>query len=490
MKKTICYLLAMVLFAQPIVSTYVSAQDNSDVIQHLIDTSDEIMETTVFAEYYQYDNDGRISIRTVLTDNCKKQYSYSYTDTTFTETVEELGVPTFSPTNASISLMDSSNPDSLINSPELIKRINSYKDAWNFADQSTDLSDTEKAAIKDEAHIQAQIARADYCVINPTSKFAYSFLPDGRLNTGTAFRRAITPDMENEFSLDVMALQRTLIVYGYLDEDLASNEYGYYNTQTQNAVKSYANDKTNTSTNSATKLIIGKLFNLADEAQRLKRSSESLSNIGKYKLQHDLVCLALAAQVQTSGTVYREGYLYNAGVNDTGGRFDVVCNTGTLKYVWEVKSDSIRYGHSPRSYNQLNSYITASNYQINRDKYPEYCPMIAGFDIQDRILPWSQTYSLAYTSHPIFGPYRKGMVFYRPIKNQREVYAPDTVTEGAPSDEKSKEYTRIPNFDPVPVRNGILASEIDLKSVIIVGGTLILVGGALLAGQYWVLLLA
>ena len=82
------------------------------------------------------------------------------------------------------------------------------------------------------------------------------------------------------------------------------------------------------------------------------------------------------------------------------------------------------------------------------------------------------------------------MVFYRPIKKQREVYAPDTVTEGAPSDEKSKEYTRIPNFDPVPVRNGILASEIDLKSVIIVGGTLILVGGALLAGQYWVLLLA
>ena len=141
------------LFAQPVVSTYVSAQDNTDVIQHLLDTSDEIMETTVFAEYYQYDNDGRISTRTVLADNCKKQYSYSYTDTTFTETVEELEVPTFSPTDANISLMDSSNPDSFINSPELIKRINSYKDAWNFADQSTDLSDSEKAAIKDEAHI-------------------------------------------------------------------------------------------------------------------------------------------------------------------------------------------------------------------------------------------------------------------------------------------------------------------------------------------------
>lgn len=490
MKKTICYLLAMVLFAQPIVSTYVSAQDNNDVIQHLIDTSDEIMETTVFAEYYQYDNDGRISTRTVLTDNCKKQYSYSYTDTNFTETVEELEIPTFSPTDANISLMDSSNPDSFINSPELIKRINSYKDAWNFADQSTDLSDSEKAAIKDEAHIQAQIARADYCVIDPTSKFAYSFLPDGRLNTGTAFRRAITPDMENEFSLDVMALQRTLIVYGYLDEDLASNEYGYYNTQTQNAVKSYANDKTNTSTNSATKLIIGKLFNLADEAQRLKRSLENLSNIGKYKFQHDLVCLALAVQVQPWGDVYREGYLYYAGVYGTGGRFDVACNTGAAKYVWEVKSDSKKYGHTQKSYAQLNSYLKASDYPINKDKYPEYCPLIAGFDIQDRILPWSQTYNLIYSSHPVLGPYKEGMVFYRTTKNEKEVYVPDVVVEGVPADEKSKEYTRVPDLDPVPIRNGILTSEINLKSVIIISGIIILVGGALLAGQYWVLLVA
>lgn len=484
MKRLLCYLMSIVFLAQLSTNILVYAQNDSDVRQHLVETSEDIAGQSMFAEFFQYDEYGRICGRTVVTEDGKKQYTYEYIDDTFIETVAEVEMENIQPLEA--VLMSSSDPDSLINSPELIKRINSYKDVWNFANQSTDLSDSEKEAIKNEAHLQAQIARADYCVVNPTSKFAYSFLPDGRLETGTAFRRAITPDMENTFSLDVMALQRTLIIYGYLnEEDMSSSDYGYYNTQTQEAVKLYTDEKMSNPSSSITKGVIGKLFNISDEAQRLKRSLDNLSNIGRYRLQHDLVCLALAAQVQTSGTVYREGYLYEAGVNGNGGRFDVACDTGVVKYVWEVKPDT-KYGYSNKSFRQLDSYINASKLEINKLTYPEYCPLVAGFDIQDRVLPWSSTYNIAYTSHPISGPQVQGMVFYRPLKKLKEVYQYEDEKEKVTVTEKSKEYVKVTAPEPIPLRNGLVASEVNLKSVLYVGGTLILIGIAIYTGQYWI----
>lgn len=492
MKKLICYILCL-SFIFSSFSTLIVNADNSDVDKlirdHIINSPSEIEYDDFYAEKLLYDENGNITGRIVTTSNEKKKYTYEYnSDGTFTEHIESLEPDITIQDIGSASLFSADDPDLLITTPELISQIQGYKAVWEQADKSSDLSEAEKTAIKTEVHIQAQLARADYCVMYPDSSFAKAFMPDGRMNSPiNAFRRTIDPTMENEYATDVMVLQRLLLLYGYLDEgDISSTDYGYYTKTTQDAVKEYTKKELNSPTDIVGKNVIGKLFNASNEWQTSKRTYDNLRGIGLFNAKHNLVCWSLAFQLQTTGTVYREGYLHGAGVNGAGGRFDVAFNTGTIKYVWEVKPDT-PYGHSIRSINQLQSYIIHSNDDINKLEHPEYCPLIAGFDIAEKTIAWNTTENIQYSSFPQRGAYQRGMVFYRTSKNGKTVLVPDKVEEKATEKvkEREKEYGKITLPAPEPVRNGLVANNVDYTGLFVVGGICVIL--ILASGQYWAL---
>lgn len=494
MKKIICYVLC-VSFILPVLSSLWVYADNTQVDmsvrQHILNLPSETTVSGYYSEKMIYDDNNNIIGRIVTTPTEKLKYTYTYnSDGTFVETTESLENE-FSTSlyNNETTLFADDDPDRLITSPELISQIKEYQAAWEQADKSSDMSQQEKKLIKDEVHIQAQLARADYCIMYPNSDFAKSFLPDGRMNAPiNAFRRVIDSTIKNDYSTDVMVLQRLLFLYGYLDEgDILSSEYGYYNEATQDAVKEYTKKELNYETTVVNKAVIAKLFSSSNEWQTSKRNYENLRGIGLFNAKHNFVCLSLALQLQSSGTVYREGFLYGAGVNHTGGRFDVACNTGLTKYVWEVKPDTA-YGHSQRSLAQLLSYIRASKDQINISKHPEYCPLTAGFDIRERVLPWSKTESIYYSSDPTHNILQKGMVFYRTLKKDKPILVPDEIEEFATDKEHDKEYSKITFPEPEPVREGLIANNVNYTTLMVVGGLCIIV--AVFAGQYWAVLFA
>ena len=110
------------------------------------------------------------------------------------------------------------NYDEKMSDSAVLSRIENAQRVWN-----------ELPDMRNLAHIDADVARADYCAVYPKSSFAKAFLESGSLSNGTNFRRTlkyITPQM---YGMDIMSVQRALMAYGYLDAtDVKDEEYGYY----------------------------------------------------------------------------------------------------------------------------------------------------------------------------------------------------------------------------------------------------------------------
>ena len=104
------------------------------------------------------------------------------------------------------------------------------------------------------------------------------------------------------------------------------------------------------------------------------------------------------------------------------------------------------------------------------------------------MLPWSKTESIYYSSDPTHNILQKGMVFYRTLKKDKPILVPDEIEEFATDKEHDKEYSKITFPEPEPVREGLIANNVNYTTLMVVGGLCIIV--AVFAGQYRAVLFA
>lgn len=489
-KKILSAVLLISLLLNLAVPCFASNEDNADkinllIIDHIVNEFENLDENSTYTEYFVYDNQQHIVGRRKLIGNEEHIYTYIYNDNgTFEEKIEirqnETNISenivteeilmednVFNDefeTQGDIEVFASSDYDSKIKNSDLKKRIEQCQKIWNDANNSTTLTAAQKKVAKDEAHMQADIARADYCLVYPSSSFAYAFLPNGSLNTGTAFRRTISPDMANEFAFDVIAIQRALVAYGYIDSaEIPIDEYGYYGPTTQAAVREYQDATLGFNTGNVSKQTIAKMFNQNNKTQKEQSTFAMLSNINTFKGRHDAVCAAVLAQVAGRGyKTYKEGYLYQAGLKLNGGRFDVAGVKGDDKQVWEIKPDTA-YGRGtgPR---QVRTYVEASKLSININAYGKYCPLELGNDIVSGNIAWKNNEHISYYSKGDLA--NKGVVYYNTLKNLQPVYEPALSPYVVPK--PNEDYARVTMPSGETLRNGLLTAGVTVLALYVI----------------------
>lgn len=489
-KKILSSLLLVSLLMQLAIPCFAADENNADkinrlIIEHIVNEIENLDEETTYTEYFVYNEQQHIVGRRKLIGEEEHIYTYIYNDDgTFEETIEicqientsenvvyeEIQIENVSEESVStqdeVELLASSDYDSQIKSSELKNRIEQCQKIWNDANNSTTLTAEQKQVAKDEAHMQADIARADYCLVYPKSTFAYNFLPSGTLSTGTAFRRTITPSMANEFAFDVIAIQRALVAYGYIDSaEIPIDEYGYYGPTTQAAVREYQDATLGFNTGNVSTQTIAKMFNSNNKTQKEQSTFAMLSNINVYKGRHDAVCAAVEAQVKGKGyTTYKEGYLYYAGLKELGGRFDVAGVSGSDKQVWEIKPDTA-YGRRTGPL-QVATYVAASNMSdnLNHWKYKAYCPLKLGENITSGTISWKPGEQISYYSKSDLA--NKGVVYYSAWKNFQPVYEPAFSPYVVPK--PNEDYARVTMPSGETLRNGLLTAGVTVVALFIV----------------------
>jgi len=190
----------------------------------------------------EYDSQGRIIKLTAQTGNKQEVINYIYNDNgTYSQdynvtTLEETGSVMTAYVESGIELMSSDGSyDDVITDSSVKKRINEAQDVWNKVPSMRTL-----------AHIEAEVARADYCVVYPKSEFAKRFFAEyGTSNIdGLHFKRTLSYTTPQMYGSDIIALQRALMAYGYLEStDVKAEDYGYFGPTTEAAVIEYQTDK-------------------------------------------------------------------------------------------------------------------------------------------------------------------------------------------------------------------------------------------------------
>jgi len=489
-KRILSALLLISLVFQIAVPCYATEEDNADIInrmiiEHIVNEVENNDGNTTYTEFFVYDSQQHIIGRRKLIGNEEYIYTYVYNDNgTYEENIEVRQNENMAEDNLSeellmddvsngslefkndIMLFASSDYDSKIKSSELKNRIEQCQKIWNDANKSTTLTTTQKQAAKEEAHKQADIARADYCLVYPSSSFAYAFLPSGTLDTGTGFRRTIKPDMSNEFAFDVIAIQRALVAYGYIDSaEIPIDEYGYYGPTTQAAIREYQDATLGFNTGNVSTQTIAKLFNSNNKKQKEQSTFAMLSNINIYKGRHDAVCAAVEAQVKNRGfTTYREGFLYHAGLKELGGRFDVAGVSGSNKQVWEIKPDSA-YGRLTGPL-QVATYVAASNNadNLNHWNYRAYCPLSLGNDITSGTIAWKPGEQISYYSKGDIA--NKGVVYYNILKNLQPLFEPALSPYIVPK--PNEDYARISMPSGETLKNGLITAGVTVVALFVI----------------------
>ena len=163
------------------------------------------------------------------------------------------------------------------------------------------------------------------------------FLEDGNLNTGGLhFKRSLSYTSPQMYGSDIIALQRALMAYGYLEStDVKAEEYGYFGPSTEAAVIEYQTDKGLGVDGKAGPATLKSMFSAGSSNNKSNVTFEGLNKTNVFRLKHDAVCVALAAKL--GPTIYREAYIDGAGLKGRGGRADVIRVLGSSKMVWEVK---------------------------------------------------------------------------------------------------------------------------------------------------------
>lgn len=413
----------------------------------------------------EYDSQGRIIKLIAKTENKQEIINYihnedgTYNQNSNVTTAEETKNIMIASTDAEIELMSSDGSyDDVMTDSSVKKRIKEAQEVWSNVPSMRTL-----------AHIEAEIARADYCVVYPKSTFADKFLENGTLNTGGLhFKRTLSYTYPQQmYGSDIMALQRALMACGYLEStDVKAEEYGYFGPSTEAAVKDYQTDKGLGVDGKAGPATLKSMFSAGSVNNKSNVTFEGLNKINVFRLKHDAVCVALAAKL--GPTIYREAYIDGAGLKGRGGRADVIRVTGASKMVWEVKPDSV-YGKATGK-KQVDTYVNSSKTSANSGR--TYCPLTHGANITAFSFPWTNGQQVYVSSACYDGTSAAGVVFYSDRKGLNPIFQPSFSPAVVPK--PNEDYQRITWPEPQTVYSGLVAAGVVVGTYYIVKGIIAL----------------
>lgn len=455
-----------------------SALVNAEIINNFNETVD--LEVGCYVNL-EYDSQGRINKIIGKSGNVQEIIDIThYDDGTYSQerTVNSIDnvaeITTYSAEN-NIELLstDDGSYDYKMADSAVKKRIQEAQEVWNNMPEMRTL-----------AHIEALVARADYCVMYPKSSFANLFLESGSLKNDTYFRRTLqytAPQMQGN---DVIALQRALMAYGYLDTtDVKSEEYGYFGPSTQAAVKDYQKANGLSQDGIAGNSTLKKIFSAHTSNNSSQVSFDGLNKINVFRTKHNMVCDALASRVSLSiGDIEKEAYISNAGLKGNGGRADVV-RKGTPNYVWEVKPDSA-YGKATGG-PQVATYVNRSYDSVNIDR--DYCPLEYGFNITPFTLNWGKNNTNVYvSSYCADGTSAAGVVYYREQKGNSPIFQPAYSPVLVPK--PNEDYFKVSWPEPQVVLGGLAIASVAVASYYI-GKAIIAIAASIPTGglSLWLL---
>ncbi len=321
-------------------------------------------------------------------------------------------------TGDDVYITDQTTKDSIILYKNLV-------DAVELAYLSGKISQEEKELHQSSLNNSADIARADYVILNPESNFVYQYFKNRNYTKGdsTPFTRDLYYDSQKPLQgLDVIIVQRALELYSFLEPPI-NYVYGTFDQMTLDALYESQYDDPSTRKFSAAsyKSILG------PDTEHL-RTISSIQLLQELRTIHNAVVDRVGKKVQGDTNVTIPG----AGLkkdHSTPGYADVIKTTPERTYIWEVKPWGDRYrlpnGIAVR---QINRYIEGwnRNYPNNPAVYGYYIGKFAFDYLGDAIIVESNP-------APSIDP-RSGLVHYKKVSDAEysAVYAYDYVMEDEP----------------------------------------------------------
>ena len=326
--------------------------------------------------------------------------------------------------------------DTYITDPDIRDTIINAKNMCDIAHNmylSGTISYSQEQDIKKSAEYAADLARADFVVVNDKSNFVYQYFKGRNYKNGDLypFTRELVYNESNPMKgLDVMIVQRGMQAIGIFEPDEDYN-FGTYDYETYTAAAAYPNLLLNKKFDTESYLGI---FSISTSSMR---TPQWLLNLQEYSRQHKQVQLAVAARAQASIEVGIE----NGGPSGNHyGRADVLRDRGTHSVIWEIKHehpDNLQKGNS-----QLGRYISAADNNIQSFS----TPLRRGYDFSTFYIPYSSTTCLEIKSTTV-----EGLVFYKEIP----VPTPTPSYAEVPFPEAQKEYEY--QLKPIPLKAMVAA---------------------------------
>ena len=296
------------------------------------------------------------------------------------------------------------------------------------------ITEEQRKTVQNELLYTAELARADYIVVNDQSEFAYQYFKGRKQQDSDycfPFNRTLTL---GDTGIEVMIIQRAMQVIGWFEPD-ANFVYGVFDEATYTAALNapwlvLSSDGT----------FDGASYLSVFQASTAEfRQPQWLINLQEYSAQHKIVQIDFAKRANAQIEV---GIRNGGPSGNHYGYADVLAKGNDMSQIWEMKHYNPNILSNAKK--QLDRYMLAANDDSTPQEFPT--PLIAGYDIDTYYIAYGVDSALEVSSSSI-----KGIVFYRevPISSIPNGKIPEFVV--FPESEKEYEF----QLKPITLENAV-----------------------------------